>query len=244
MENYRFIDRFFHSQCELLDLARAKGRDANTLYTFLNSLHTTGDRLKDEFGCDIKSYPEFKILRLVRNYFHHVGDVEDIRLKVSVEPNVIASHSEHLIIPLETFAKSVKSFIEKNSLPEHHKNHSKKKAFIDKEMSAISDMIDYTADLLANLEVFCEKPSLRLDGTEYELGFDLYKFVFNITNVIADKCRELDKLKSKKVVSDLDCSYTTKNNIRKLDVTTLPNNVPITTTQGFVFAKKVELVTY
>src|SRR5690606_17173458 len=75
MENYSFIDRFFHSQYELLDLTKAVGRDSNTLYTFLNNLHTTADRLKEEFDCDIKGYPEFKILRLIRNYFHHVGDV-------------------------------------------------------------------------------------------------------------------------------------------------------------------------
>lgn len=240
MEQYLFIDRFFHSQSELLDLTKTDDRDSNTLYTFLNCLHTTADRLKDEFGCDIKEYPEFKILRLIRNYFHHVGDVEEIRLKVIVGQNVIVSHSEHLIIPLETFAKSVKSFINKNSLPEQHKNYAAKKAFIHREMSSISDIFDYTADLLANLEMFCNKPSLKLDGVVCELGFDMYKFVFNITNVIADKCREIDHLKEKKVVVDLGRSYASSKNIGKYDVYCYSNNTPITTTQGFVFPIKIE----
>lgn len=242
MEQYRFIDRFFHSQYELLDLTKAESRDSNTLYTFLNCLHTAADRLKEELGCDIKVYPEFKVLRLVRNYFHHVGDVEEVRLQVFVEPNVIVSHSEHLIIPLETFAKSVKSFIDKNSLPEHHKNSAKKKAFVDKEMSSISEIFDYTADLLANLELFCNKPSLKLDGVIYELGFDLYKFIFNITNIVADKCRKIDQLKEKNVVAGLDWSYTANGNIGKYDAHCHPNKVLVTTTQGFVFPTKIEAV--
>src|SRR5690606_18546607 len=52
---YRFIDRFFHSQYELLDFSRTGERDTNTLYSFLNNLHTTADRLKEDFDCDIKS---------------------------------------------------------------------------------------------------------------------------------------------------------------------------------------------
>ncbi|WP_370203228.1 hypothetical protein [Alloalcanivorax venustensis] len=240
MEKYRFIDRFFHSQYELLDLTKAEGRDSNTLYTFLNNLHTTADRLKEEFFCDIKGCPEFKLLRLIRNYFHHIGDVEETRLEVYVEPNVIVSHAEHLIIPLETFAKSVKSFIDKNSLPENSKNYAKKKAFIEKEMAVISELFDYAADLLANLEVYSNKPSLKLDGVVYELGFDMHKFVFNITNIVADKCREIDQLNGKKVVSELDWSYTADNNIGKHDVFCHPNRVPITTTQGFVYPESIE----
>lgn len=240
MEKHRFIDRFFHSQYELLDLTEAKERDSNTLYTFLNNLHTTADRLKEEFGCDIKKYPEFKILRLIRNYFQHVGDVEEVRLKVYVERNVIVSHIEHLIIPLETFAKSVKSFIDKNSVPESNKNYTKKKAFVDKEIAAISELFDYTANLLENLEVFCNKPSLKLDGVVYELGFDIYKFVFNIANIVADKCRETEQLNEKKIVAELDWSYTAGNNIGKHDAFCHPNRVPITTTQGFVYPEAIE----
>ncbi|KOO56793.1 hypothetical protein WH43_18185 [Rheinheimera sp. KL1] len=240
MEKFRFIDRFFHSQYELLDFTQVDDRDSNSLYTFLNNLHTTADRLKEDFDCDIKSSPDFKILRLIRNYFHHVGDVEEIRLKVVVEPDVLVSHSEHLLIPLETFAKSVKSFIENNTLPEKSKNFRKKQDFIAEEMSSISEIFDYTQDLLANLEVFCHKPSLKLDGTIYELGFDMYKFVYNITNIVADKCRTIDVLKNKSVVLGLDESYTSINNIGKHDVFCHPDNVPITTTEGFVYAKSIE----
>jgi hypothetical protein len=241
VENHTFIDRFFHSQFELVELNNVQERDANTLYTFLNNLHTTGDRLKEGFSCDIKSYPEFKILRLIRNYFHHVGDVKEIRLLVLVGENVLVSHNEHLLIPLEVFAKSVKSFIDNNTFPEHHKLYKKKKAFIDKEMDSISEMWDYTKDLLANLDAFSNKPILKLDGVDYELGFDMYKFVYNITNIIADKCRGIDELKIKNVIIDLDKNYTTKYNIEKRDMWCLPDCVPVTTTKGFVFPKTIEL---
>ena len=242
MEQYKFIDRFFHSQYELLDFTKIESRDTNTLYTFLNNMHTTADRLKENFGCDIKSSPDFKILRLIRNYFHHVGDVDDIRLKVLVEPGVIVSHAEHLLIPLETFAKSVKSFIDNNTLPTGHKNYKKKQAFIVKEMNAISEIFDYTQDLLNNMEIMCNKPSLKLDGVVYELGFDMYKSVYNVTNIISDKCRSIEEIKNKQVVIGLDPSYAEKNNIGKHDVFCHMNNAPITTTDGFVYPKTIEAV--
>lgn len=126
MKKYKFIGRFFHSQYELLDFTKIESRDTNSLYTFLNNMHTTADGLKEDFDCDIKSSPNLKILRLIRNYFHHVGDVEEARLKVIIEPGVMANHAEHLLIPLETFAKSVKSFINKNTLPAGNKSYKKK----------------------------------------------------------------------------------------------------------------------
>lgn len=113
MEQHIFIDRFFQTQYELLDSRYKEKRDINSLYTFLNNLHTVGDRFKEEFDCEIKSFPEFKILRLIRNYLHHNGDFKEIRLNVVLQPGVIASHNEHLIIPLEIFAKSIKFFIKK-----------------------------------------------------------------------------------------------------------------------------------
>lgn len=240
MENHLFIDRFFHSQYELLDINNKDRRDSNTLYTFLNNLHSTGDRLKDEFDCDIKIYPEFKILRLIRNYFHHVGDVNDVRFEVYAQSNVITSHSEHLIIPLETYAKSVKSFIDNNLPAEGSRNYANKLKFVTSEMAAISEINDYTNELLRNLIRFCDKPSLKLDGVVYELGFDIYKYVYNIANIVADKCREIELLKTKKVIIELDSSYTAKNNIGKYDVISPVDSVPITTTKGFVYPKKIE----
>ncbi len=242
MEQYTFIDRFFHSQYELLDIRHIEERDANTLYSFLDNLHTVGDRLKEDFSCDIKHYPEFKTLRLIRNYFHHVGDVEEIRLNVKVEGSVIVSHAAHLIIPLKTFAKSIKSFIDKNSLPENHRNYKRKKSFIEKELNSISEIYDYMPDLLDNMEIMCNRPSLKLDGQVYELGFDMYKFVYNVANIIADKCREIDELKDKKVITDLAHTYSMEFNIGKYDVLCHPSNVPITTTMGFVYPDKIEMI--
>lgn len=109
-------------------------------------------------------------------------------------------------------------------------------------MSNIAEIFDYAANLMKDLEMFCQKPSLRLDGRVYELGFDMYKFVFNITNTIADKCREIPELREKKVILELDWSYRAENNIGKHDVFCSPSNVPITTTEGFVYAKDIDLV--
>ncbi|GGJ52036.1 MULTISPECIES: hypothetical protein [Pseudomonas] len=119
------------------------------------------------------------------------------------------------------------------------KNYNAKAQFVKKEMDSIAEIFDYTANLMQDLEVFCQKPSLNLDGKNYELGFDMYKFVFNITNIIADKCRDIPELQSKRVIQDLDWAYRAANNIGKHDVLCSPFNVPITTTKGFIYAKKI-----
>lgn len=241
MEKYTFIDRYFHSQRELLDIRHSEERDINTLFTYLNNLHSTADKLLELFNCSIKAAPEFKMLRIIRNYFHHVGDVDEIRLHVKVEENVFVSHSQHLLIPLEVLARSVKSFID-NTIPNEKKNYKAKLQFVQKDMSDIAEIFDYATTLMQDLELFCHKPSLRLDGKVYELGFDMYKFVFNVTNIIADKCRELPELHEKKVIQELDWSCRAENNIGKHDVFCSPSNVPITTTEGFVYAKEISLV--
>ena len=225
-----------------MDIRCTEDRDINTLFTYLNNLHSIADKLAEVFDCNIKMVPEFKLLRIIRNYFHHKGDVDEIRLYVKVESNVMVSHSQHLIIPLEVFAKSVKSFID-NALPDQKSRaFDSKMRFVSSEMAAIATVFDYTATLMRDLLSFCNKPSLVLDGKVYELGFDMYKFVYNITNIITDKCREIPELRQKQVIRALDPSYSAENNIGKYDVFCSPSSVPITTTEGFVYAKEISRV--
>ncbi len=241
MQNHTFIDRYYHSQKELLDFRNSEDRDINTLYSYLNNLHSTADKLKNLFDCNIKSYPEFKVLRLIRNYFHHVGDVDEVRLIATVEENVIMSHTQHIIIPLETFSKSVKSFID-NNVVEGRKDYKRKMEFVSKELASITECFSYLNDILPNMEMCCNKPSLKLDGKNYELGFDMYKFIYNITNLISDHCRNIEEVSCKQVIQDLDVSYTAENNIGKIDMLCSADKMPITTMQGMIYAKeKIEL---
>ncbi|PKQ70978.1 hypothetical protein [Aeromonas sobria] len=202
MKNHTFIDRYYHSQKELLDFRNSEDRDINTLYSYLNNLHSLADKLNDLFDCNIKNSPEFKILRLIRNYFHHVGDVDEVRLIATVEENVIMSHTQHIIIPLETFAKSVKSFVD-NHVLEGRKDYKRKMDFVSNELAAITDCFSYLNDILTNMEMCCNKPSLKLDGKVYELGFDMFKFVYNITNLISDHCRTIEEISRKAVIKEL-----------------------------------------
>lgn len=150
MQKHTFIDRYFHSQKELLDFRHSDERDINTLYSYLNNLHSVGDKLKKLFDCNIKSSPEFKILRIIRNYFHHVGDVEEVRLIAAVEENVVMAHSQHIILPLETFAKSLKSFIDSNVV-EGRKDYKRKMTFVAKELASITECFSYMNDILPNI---------------------------------------------------------------------------------------------
>ncbi|MGL5666426.1 MAG: hypothetical protein ACRDD9_09900 [Shewanella sp.] len=241
MKNYTFIDRYFESQRALLRLDTIEEHDVNSLFTYLNNLHSTADKLKELFDCNIKDYPDFKLLRIIRNYFHHVGDVDDIRMIVSIEENVHFDRVQHLIIPLETFAKSVRSFIDNAMVPENHKQYQKKLKFVSQEMASISECYSYNSDILTNMKVCCNKPSLKLDGEVYELGFDMYRFVFNVTNLIAERCRAIEELACKPIVMELGEEYSISNNIDRIDIFCTPDKMPITTTQGMIYARKVEL---
>lgn len=223
-ETDKFIDQYFQSTDELLNMMHPEKRDTNTLFSYLNNLHSTAEKLKTSFGCNIKDSPDFKVLRLIRNFFHHNSDVDEIRINVKVNGGIIVSHIQHIIIPLEIFAKSIKSFKNKN-----------KEDFVNKEMKSIGSCFDYVDKILNDIDEYCDKPSFQNNGRTYELGFDIYKFIYNISNLIADKCRNIEQLANKQVVLDLDDRWTVENNISKYDIVCHAGNVPIMTTEGFVY---------
>ncbi|WP_375320605.1 hypothetical protein [Aliivibrio logei] len=241
MEQNTFVDRYFRSYQDLLDLDYINNHDVNALFTYLNNLHSLADKLKDSFGCNIKDNPDFKLLRIIRNYFHHVGDVNDVRMLVSIEENVHFERTQHLIIPTETVAKSIKSFIDNGTVSEGHRQYQKKLDHVSNEMAIISTSFSYCNDILSNMDMCCNKPSLKLDGKIYELGFDMYRFIFNVTNLIADKCKSIDELAVKKVIKELDDEITTINNIDRIDMFCSPDKMPVTTTKGMIYARNVEL---
>lgn len=233
MTEYTFIDRYFHSQDELLDIRFIANRDINTFFSYLNNLHSTADKLKEIFNRDIKKIPEFKLLRLLRNYFHHVSDIDEIRIYALLDEGIIYSHMSHLIIPLDILARSIKSFNENN----------KSTAYVERELDVILTCCIDIGCLIKDLDSFCNKPSLKLDGEVYELGFDVYKYVYNISNFIADECRAIDELKKKEVVRNLDCSYTSSNNIGNSNLLKPVGIECILTTRGFVYPEIIERAT-
>ena len=242
MTKHTFIDRYFHSQKDLLDISQIGETNVNSLFTYLNNLHSTADKLKELFGCNIKDFPDFKLLRIIRNYFHHVGDVNETRLLVIGEENVVFERIQHLIIPMETLSKSIKSFIDNSTVPKHNKQYEKKLKYVSKEITSISNCFSYCNEILSNMDMCCNKPSLKLDGVVHELGFDMFKFIHNVTNLIAERCREIEELASKTVIKELNLEYSLDFYIDKLDMLCSADKIPITTTQGMVYAKSVELV--
>lgn len=239
MNTHTFIDRYFQSHSELVDVRFSEERDINTLFTYLENLHSTADKLKDQFDSNIKDVPEFKLLRVIRNYFHHVGDIDELRMFVSLDKDVLCSHSEHIIISLELFAKSFKSFIDNGTVKKENRNYQRKLNYVSREVASIMSCCD-CGEMIRDLPKYCDKPKLKLDGSTYELGFDLFRFIYNITNCIADICNNISDLCAKDVVRELDSTYTASNNIDKADLLSRASNVPTLTTKGFITAEKVE----
>ena len=136
MSNDRFVDRYFESEGALLKIEHSEKKNINTLLTYLENLHSIGDKLNDKYQCNIKDVPEFVILRIIRNYFHHVDDIEDYSMFVELKEWGIFEYNRHLIISLKDFAKSLKNFIDQNS-------DNKKKKFLDKQIELITVFIGY-----------------------------------------------------------------------------------------------------
>ena len=109
------------------------------------------------------------------------------------------------------------------------------KKILNKQIQLISEFIEI--DIINNVEEICNLKDILIDNNKYSLGIDIFKYVYNISNFIADKCRKIDELKNKQVILDLEPTYTEEYNIHKIDYMGTPGNMPIMTTKGFVFPK-------
>ncbi|OUI70135.1 hypothetical protein AZZ99_004458 [Serratia marcescens] len=223
MEQNTFIDRFFHSSYELTDFRKTGERDINTLFSFLNNLHSLQDRVREQFGKTISQHPEFKLLRIIRNYHHHVGDVDEFRV-FNTRNEFSLSHSEMIIIPLFVVAKAI--------------INAKKKPNGGKEIKKISEFIDDFEYISERDAFFSERRFFISEDKQYYPGFDIYKCVYNITNIIADICRDIPELSVKECIISLDENYTSTNNIGKLNMYCHAGTVPFLTTEGFIIIKK------
>lgn len=223
MEENTFIDRFFESSFELMDFRYSGSRDINTLLSFLNNLQSVNDRCKKSFDVDFSHHAEFKLLRLLRNYFQHEGDVHETRLFFS-QQNVLLSHSELLIIPICVIAKAIRSFLE-----------GKPKPWKKEEIAAIVSFSPGLCYVVDNLHGFAKDPQFLHEGHYYSGGYDLYVAVYNITNIVASTCREIDALAGKKIIIGLDDTYDLENNIGPENMITRLGIEPILTTKGYIF---------
>jgi len=220
MEQHTFIDRFFHSSKEQADFRNMGERDINTLFSFLNNLHSFQDRIRMQFDLSIAQHPEFKLLRIIRNYFHHVGDVDEFRV-FNARNEFSLSHTEMIIIPVSVIAKAVLN--------------TKKRRDGLKEIESICEFIDGFEYISEQDSFLAQGRYLIHEGKNYYPGFDLFKCVYNITNVIADMCRETPEFSQKQCVLSLDSTYTSDNNIGKFNLYCHAGNVPFLSTEGYIF---------
>lgn len=236
------LRKYFHSQCELLDMRNKDNRDINTLSTYLTQLHSIADKLRNNFDINLSKYPEFRVLRVMRNYMHHVDDIEEVRAYISLQPEVSLYHVEHVIVPMSFWAKCLKNLIETNTRPEGHPQHTDKKRFLDKELNGITDICD-CIDVIKNLDAFCKPAYLKCDGIVVELGFDIYKFIYNMSNSIVHEFGNNSELTSFLDEVGIDDTYSLHNNIPKYDLFSRPGVNCILTTKGYIFPEKIEPMT-
>jgi len=223
MDNYKYIDRFFESSFELMDKRFSKQRDGNTLYTFLSNLHSLNDRLDKDFNLNLLNYPEFKILKHLRNYYHHEGDVNEIRVFFN-HKNFLFSHAEMIIVPIHIIAKAFKLFLS-----------GKMQAWKVEEKKSLTEYCHDLIYVFDDLDGFSRDPKLVHKGEEYSGGFDLYVPIYNVTNIIASVCRDIPELFDKPIIQKLGCDYDIDNNIEKYNLTVPLGVRPVLTTKGFIF---------
>jgi hypothetical protein len=77
------IGRFFRSY-----YAHCMEPSADTLFNFLNTLHSLNDRLRKQAGLNFFDCPEFLALKALRNFFHHEAELPS---KITVVPLAIGT---------------------------------------------------------------------------------------------------------------------------------------------------------
>lgn len=229
MNNYKFLDIYFENEAILLKAEYSEQKSISTLLNYLNSLHSTADKLKDKLNCDIKNIPEFIILRVIRNYFHHINDIDDFSFYIELEEWGIYENNMHLIISFNDLLKAIKHFINQNT---------KKDQYLKKQIQLMQEFLD--SNFFDNIDELLTIYRILIDDKEYQAGVDIFKYVYNISNFIADKCREIDEVKNKFVIKNLHFTYTILNNIPKKDFIGCVENIPIMTTSGLIFPKTIE----
>ena len=228
MNDNKFLDIYFENEYILLKAEYSENRSLGTLLNYLNSLHSTADKLKDKFNCNIKNIPEFIILRVIRNYFHHVNDndIDKCSFCVELEEWGIYENKMHLIISLNDLLKSIRHFIGQNQ---------KNAQYLKKQIALMKEFLD--DDFFENIDELLTIDMILIDDKKYHLGVDIFKYVYNISNFIADKCREINEIKNQSVIKDLHFTYTASNNIPKNDFIGCVEKLPIMTTVGVIFPK-------
>lgn len=223
MEQNTFVDRFFHSSLELTDFRKTGERDINTLFSFLNNLHSLQDRFREQFHSNISQHPEFKLLRILRNYHHHVGDVDEFRV-YNVRNEFTLSHSEMIIIPLYIVAKAILN--------------AKKRPNAEREIQSISEFIDDFEYISAN-DSFFRKGALSLTMVKRTIQDLIFINVFTILQIsLLTFVEKFPSYHKKKCIINLDDTYTSKNNIEKRNLLCHAGEVPFLTTEGYIIPEQ------
>jgi len=170
---------------------------------------------------------------------HHVDDVEEIRVYAMLQPQVSLYHMEHVIVPISFWAKCLNNLIVTNTRPQGHPQYMSKKKFLDKELDGITDICD-CFEIIENIEGFCKPALLKCDGKVIELGFDIYKFVYNISNIIVHEFNHNPELAHLLAEMGIDEIYSLENNIPKYDLSAHLGTNCILTTKGYIFPSSIQ----
>ena len=107
--------------------------------------------------------------------------------------------------------------------------------YLKKQITLMKEFLDN--DFFENIDELLTIDRVLIDDKKYHLGIDIFKYVYNISNFIADKCREIDEVKNQSVIKNIHFTYTSLNNIPKNDFVGCVEKLPIMTTVGIVFPK-------
>lgn len=93
---------------------------------------------------------------------------------------------------MKDFAKALKNFID----------NTKNEKYLKQQIELMCEFIEY--EIIARVDEIVNLPKISIDGKAYELGIDVFKYVYNISNIIADECRKIEDLKNLDVILNLE----------------------------------------
>jgi hypothetical protein len=166
------VDRFYRSYSKYLEYY-----DNDSLFMLFNSLHSLNDRLKSEYDLNLFEIEEFIVLKAIRNYIHHQGEML----------NKLTSSTITKIQPIQTdlmfMCLIMKPDLEKaiNEIPNKFRDEHKK--VIENHVHFYGSVVNIghvIFNMAAKLMVFLDKNSIEGKSDEYTKNFNC--MVFDIEN--------------------------------------------------------------
>ncbi len=162
------VDRFYRSYSKYLE-----SYDEDTLFIVLSSLHSLNDRLKTDHSLNLFDMDEFVVLKAIRNYIHHQGEIS---CKLTTFP---ATKIQSIQTDIAFMCLIMKSDIDKaiEGIPKKYRKEHE--AIIESTVHYYGSVVNLGPvifNMAAKLMVFLDENSIKGSSEDFIKNYECMKF--------------------------------------------------------------------